>query len=338
MRNTQTLYWVWVVLLWMPLGIGCSQRVKQDAYQWDLPRGFPIPVVPRDNPMSERKVILGRKLFFDRRLSGNQTYSCASCHKPELAFTDGLRQAIGSTGEKHQFSALSLFNVAYNSSLGWVDANTRTLEDQVHIPLFNENPIELGISGKVGEILGRLRRDSDIVSDFAVAFPNHQQPVSITHIAKAIAAFERTLIAADSAYDRYVYYDDKTVMSESAKRGMGLFFSERLQCSVCHQGFNFSSSVSYQGNENTKPDFHNTGLSGEFRAPTLRNIALTAPYMHDGRFADLLEVIEHYAKGANSDSNTIVSELMVGFELNPTQRNDLVEFLRSLTSLSQRTH
>ncbi len=351
------------------------------AYEWRLPPGFPVPRVPADNPMTTAKVDLGRRLFYERALSGNGTYACASCHRQELAFTDGRARAAGSTGELHPRSAPSLANVAYGATLTWADPRLTRLEDQARIPMFNEHPVELGLFGREDEVLGRLRSDPDYPGMFAAAFPGgvassddaappgDPDPVSVANVVRAIACFERTLISGDSPYDHLLYKDDAGALSESAKRGMRLFFSERLHCSRCHVGFTFSGPVAFEGARPIAPTFHNTGLynlggdgsypednpglygitgraedMGRFRAPTLRNIALTAPYMHDGSIATLAEVIEHYARGGRLVSSGPYagdgrdsqrkSDLVRGFDLDDRGKADLVEFLKSLTDRS----
>src|SRR4051812_31128723 len=182
-----------------------------DSYDWHLPPGVPRPRVPADNPMTEAKVRLGRRLFYDARLSGNGAYACASCHQQKLAFTDGRPRALGSTGQAHARSAMSLTNVAFNASFGWADARTRTLEAQMSVPMFNEHPIEMGIKGNEAAILARLTQDQTLARMFADAFPG--QPVALDTIVKAIASFERTMISANSPVDRYLYRDDRAALS-----------------------------------------------------------------------------------------------------------------------------
>jgi cytochrome c peroxidase len=323
-----------------------------DPYDWHLPRGVPHPRVPADNPMTEAKVRLGRRLFYDTRLSGNGTYACASCHQQKLAFTDGRPHALGSTGQSHARSAMSLTNVAFNASYGWADPKTRTLEAQMAVPMFNEHPIEMGIKGNEKTIVTRLTGDPAELRLFEDAFPG--QPVTLDTMVKAIASFERTMISADSPLDRYLYRDDRTALSAAAQRGMTLFFSDRLACAQCHAGFNLSGPTVHDGSANNAPTFHNTGLfnmdgrgaypasdrgvfdathlavdMGRFRAPTLRNVAVTAPYMHDGSIATLAEVIDHYASGGVQ--SPVKSPRLKGFTIADAERNDVIAFLNSLT-------
>jgi cytochrome c peroxidase len=341
---------------------GCASTPRfveedPDAYQWDLPAGFPKPVVPKDNPMSAEKVELGERLFFDTRLSGNQTFSCASCHKPELAFTDGLARAKGSTGEIHPRGSMSLLNVAYSLSFNWGDPQKESLEEQMLVPMFGEEPVELGLAGMEKELVARLASDDDYQRMFAAAFPDARRPIKVKNIVKAIASYERSLVSGDSPYDRLVFWEDDSEFSVAARRGMELFFSHRTRCGECHAGFNFSGAVTFEGAAPARPDFHNTALynldgdggypernrgvweftgepedMGRFRPPSLRNIELTAPYMHDGSIATLEEVIDHYAAGGRAgEGNPLKSELLSGFEISEAERNELLAFLRSLT-------
>lgn len=341
---------------------GCE--LGGESYTWDLPPGFPEPEVPADNPMSEAKVELGRHLFYDPRLSGDETQSCASCHAQGLAFTDGLALSVGSTGESTPRGSMSLANVAYNSRQTWANPVLVHLEDQALIPMFGEEPIELGTDEEA--LLRRLAEDPAYPAMFEDAFPGDPDPISTGNVVRAIASFERTLISGDSAFDRYTYQGDDDAMSESARRGLELFFSERLECFHCHGGFNFTDGVTHSGTVEPEVGFHNTGLynidgrggypepnrgiyehtgdrrdMGAFRAPTLRNIELTAPYMHDGSIATLDEVLDHYAAGgrtisegpnAGVGSESPLKNLFIhGFELTEEERADVLALLRSLT-------
>lgn len=279
--------------------------------------------------MSEAKVALGRRLFYDVRLSGNGTQACASCHQQRRAFTDGRAHAVGSTGEVHPRSAMSLVNAAYGASLTWADAGQRSLEDQMRVPLLGDHPIEMGLNGREEEALARLRQDPLYSKLFSDSFPGEKAPVSLTNVRKAIAAFERTIISADSPYDRLVWKDERGALSEPARRGMALFFSDRLACSKCHAGFTFSGPAVWEGAPVSEPTLEDNGLEGRFRVPTLRNVAVTAPYMHDGRFATLEEVGAHYARGGTPSPDR--SPLVRGFSVTDDEKRDLVEFLRSLT-------
>jgi cytochrome c peroxidase len=324
------------------------------AYEWRLPPGFPPPVVPPDNPMSAAKVELGRRLFRETRLSSTGRYACASCHRPELAFTDGRSHAEGATGEAVKHGAMSLANVAYNAAFTWSDERVRSLESQMHQPLFNRHPVEMGLKADGDPALRALSADPAYRELFAAAFPRDAAPLSMDHAIKAIAAFERTLISGRSPFDHYVFDDDRTALPDSAKRGMALFFSPRAGCAQCHSGINFSGPLIYAGHDTARASFANTGLYdvdghgsypandrglvevthrtadiGKFRVPTLRNVALTAPYMHDGSLATLEDVIEHYDRGGKNNRHQ--DPRIRPLSLSPGERDDLVAFLRSLT-------
>lgn len=334
-------------------------------WEWKLPKGFPVPVVPDDNPMSAEKVELGRRLFYDTRLSLNGKFSCASCHQQSRAFADALPRGVGSTGEVHPRGSMSLANVAYSPALTWANPNMKRLEQQALVPMFGEAPVEMGMAGQEEKLLSRVASDARYTKLFAAAFPNAANSISLDHITKAIASFERTLISGNSPYD-HAQQGDSLAMSASARRGQELFFSENMECFHCHGGFNFTGTTDYVGKGIPEVEFHNTALynvdgkgaypkanpglreftnrpedEGRFKAPSLRNIALTAPYMHDGSIATLEGVLDHYAaggrtlktgpnKGVGSD-NPNRSDFVRGFDLSPQGKRDLVAFLRALT-------
>lgn len=279
--------------------------------------------------MSAEKVTLGRRLFYDVRLSGNGTQACASCHQQEHAFTDARARAIGSTGESHPRGAMSLANVAYAASLTWIEAGSRSLEEQMLVPLLGETPREMNLGGREMEIAGRLGADPLYSRLFSDAFPGEREPMNLRNVQKAIASFERTILSGQSAYDHLVWRDERDALSPAARRGMALFFSDRLACSKCHAGFTFAGPAAWEGGPPPVPAFEDNGTGGRVRAPTLRNIAVTAPYMHDGRFATLEEVVEHYAKGGTATPGR--SPLVRGFSITEAEKSDLVEFLKSLT-------
>lgn len=312
----------------LPLFVGLFV-LAASGFAWRLPPGFPAPRVPKGNPVTAEKVALGRRLFYDVRLSGSGTQACASCHQQARAFTDGRARSLGSTGESHPRSAMSLANAAYAASLSWIDAGHRSLEDQMMVALFGEKPLEMGLRGRENEAVARLRADPVYAKLFAAAFPG--EPLSLVNIRKAIASFERTILSGDSPYDRLVWKDERGAVSDSARRGMALFFSDRIACTKCHSGFAFSGPVVWEGGPAPKPTFHDIGLGGRFRAPTLRNVAVTAPYMHDGRFATLGDVIDHYATGGAPSPGK--SDLMKGFVITRDERADLIAFLESLTDV-----
>jgi len=336
-----------------------------DPYWWDLPPGFPTPIVPATNPMSIDKVELGRRLFYDTRLSGNQTFSCASCHTQARAFTDARPLAIGSTGEIHPRNSMGLTNVAYLGRFGWGNPLLSELEQQAVVPMFGFEPVELGLRNLENELLTRLSAEPLYQALFPKAFPADADPVTVANVVRAISAFERTLISARSPFDRW-QRGEADAISDSAKRGNALFNSEKCECFHCHSGFNLQDVVKYVGHPSVEARFHNTGLynidglgsypapntgiheitgnpqdMGRFRTPTLRNITMTAPYFHDGTAATLDEVLDHYAAagrtvttGPNTgvgSANPFKSSFIIGFTLSAQERADLHAFFDSLT-------
>jgi cytochrome c peroxidase len=321
-------------------------------WEWKLPQGFPQPAVPSDNPMSAAKVELGRYLFYDTRMSVNGKQSCASCHRQELAFTDGRARAEGATGQVHPRSSMSLVNVAYAPALTWAHPSLVSLEEQALVPMFGEEPVELGLKGHEQKFLDVARRDAAYQRLFPAAFPG-ENGVTIQNVTRALAAFQRSIISMRSPYDQYRWGGEPNAISAAAKRGEILFSSsERAGCFQCHGGWNFSA-VQFAGSRASGMDeggfFFNTGVSvyeppnrglheqtgrtediGKFRVPTLRNIALTAPYMHDGSVATLEAVIDHYAAGGKMDHPN-KSRTLHRFKLADHDKRDLIEFLKSLT-------
>ena len=344
------------VLLWY---------VKRPDWAWDLPPDLPAPQVPADNPMSAAKVELGRWLFYDKRLSGNGSMSCATCHIQSLAFTDGLPRSVGSTGQVHPRSSMSLVNVAYASRLTWANPLLDRLEDQALTPLLGDRPVEMGLTDGEQRFAELLRSEPNY-SDLAKrAFPRDADPHSLLNGVRAIAAFIRTINGFNAPYDRYLA-GEAGAMSDAAERGMELFFSERLECFHCHGGFNFTDSTTHANSNVDRVGYHNTGLynldgsgaypedntglydmtgekrdMGRFKAPSLRNITVTAPYMHDGSVATLEDVIANYKRGGrlieegpyagDGRLSPFKSEFVTGFELSPEERDDLLAFLAALT-------
>jgi cytochrome c peroxidase len=319
-------------------------------FDWRLSPGFPQPPVPPDNPMTAPKVELGRYLFYDTRLSVNGKQSCATCHRQELAFTDGRSRAQGATGQLHPRSSMSLVNIAYAPALTWADPKLHLLEKQALVPMFGTDPVELGLLGHENRLLQDLRRVPVYQRLFPAAFPAESDPFRLENVTKALAAFERSIISTRSPYDRYRYGGDASALSTAARRGELLFFSgEKAGCFQCHGGWNFSGPLRFDARPDVEPEFHNTGVhetyapanaglarhtgqpqdAGKFRAPTLRNIAVTAPYMHDGSIATLEEVIDHYNRGGALHPNK--SPILRPLQLTPTEKADLLAFLRSLT-------
>ena len=340
--------------------------VAVSDWHWNLPKGFPEPKVPADNPMSEAKFQLGRHLFNDKRLSGNGTMGCGSCHYQYLAFTDGKAVATGSTGDHTARSAMSIVNAAYYPTLTWANPSQSSLEIQAEVPMFVENlAVELGITdeNKVA-VLARFQNDAEYQRSFKAAFPGEAQPINFMNIIKAITTFERGVISGNSRYDQAAA--GKIILSDAEERGRKLFFSDQAQCSTCHSGFNFSDQTMHAKSEKVETPFHNTGLynvdgkgaypdnnpgliammpqpenMGKFRVPSLRNIAVTAPYMHDGSVATLEEVLNIYAahgrnitSGPNKGdgrSNPFKDARLNKIKLSKRERADVIAFLKTLT-------
>jgi len=335
------------------------------AWPFELPPGFPTPRIPPGAGLTAELAELGRHLFYDTRLSGNDTQACSSCHLQARAFTDGLVTSTGSTGSVLRRNAMSLTNVAYNPTQTWANQLLVHLEQQAAVPMFGDNPVELGITGNEELVLDRLRADAAYQLLFAAAFPAETTPVSFGNIIAALSAFERRLISGRSALDRF-RQGDIAALSDSARRGEAMFFSETFECHHCHGSFNFTIAVDHAGLAEPSVAFFNNGLynvggtgdypavdqglfeltqdpldRGRFRPPSLRNVALTAPYMHDGSIATLDEVIRFYERGGrliqtgpnagDGKLNPNKSPFVPGFTLTDQERADLIAFLEALT-------
>jgi len=347
---------------------GASLDARADAaiptWPFPLPPTFPVPRLPPGQVLTAELAELGRHLFYDKRLSGNGTQACASCHLQAKAFSDGVVAPQGSTGDQLRRNSMALVNVAYNPTQTWANTHLATLEMQALVPLQGKSPIEIGITGHEQEILARFAADSKYPALFAAAFPGQPEPIDFPNIVRAISAFERRMISGNSRYDQY-RGGNLAALNASEQRGAEIFNSEELQCHHCHGGFNFTNAVDSAGIDQVTPRFFNNGLynvnngqypvtdqglweitfvdadRGRFRPPTLRNIGVTAPYMHDGSMATLEEVIAMYERGGrltttgpnagdgrdNPNKNGFVS----GFDLTPQERLDLVAFLHALT-------
>jgi len=319
------------LLLWLALPALAAAPVP-DAFNWHLPRGFPTPYVPADNPMSVAKVELGRRLFHDPQLSLTGRYACASCHDPARAYSDGRALAVGATGQTLPRNALPLVNVVYNLAFGWQTPGLTSLEAQMRQPLFNRHPVEIGLAGREAALLAYLAADAQYRRQFAQAFG---APATVARMIQAIAAFERTLIGGRSPFDAYVFAGDHQALSAVAKQGMALFFSARLGCAGCHFGINFAGNWRDSQGATGPAVFADDGLGiGAVRVPTLRNLALTAPYMHDGRYASLDEVLDHYQRVGHlpdSGHGGARDPRLRPFILGGAERQALKAFLLSLT-------
>jgi len=295
-------------------------------------RGMPI---PEDNPQTPAKVELGRRLFYDPRLSKDGTVACASCHKPEFAFSDGGKAvSTGIFGRKGSRNAPTLTNVGFRRHLFWEGRSPR-LELQAVGPLTAHN--EMGLEPE--ELAQRL----SAIPEYAQAFQEvFGEPPTLKTTTYAIAAFERTLVSYNSPFDRY-HAGDERALSEAALRGMALFFSEKGDCFHCHVGPDFTDDEPH--NTALYTVYKDVGLAratgkdedvGKFKTPTLRNVALTAPYMHDGSIKTLREAVQHYNRGGEPNLNA--DALIRPLGLTDQEVDDLVAFLEALTDTSFTTN
>lgn len=336
----------------LALAVTAGLTVRAES-PWDLPPGVPPPSVPDPNTLTPARIALGRRLFYDVGLSVNRTESCGTCHRRQFAFTDQRARAIGATGKLHPRGSMSLINVAYRDTLTWSDPTATSLEDQALVPMFGDDPIELGLKGHEVQAYEGLAKDVLYLRLFGEAFPGDPDPITTDHVVAAIAAFERTIVSFRSPYDRYTFHGEEDALSPAARRGHALFFArEKAGCAQCHGGLNFDGGARTASGAVTPPVFHNTGLfvkypapntglqahtgkiedEGKFRAPTLRNIDRTAPYMHDGSLATLADVLDHYAAGGRA-AHANRSPLLRPFTLTAAERSDLLAFLESLTDV-----
>lgn len=303
--------------------------VDDTPYIYEVPAGFPIPVEPAENPLTVAKVALGKRLFYDPILSADETISCNSCHRQEFAFADNMAISPGVAGRLGMRNAPSLANLAY-VTVFHKDGGVPKLEIQAGSPIEDVNEMDLSIFTAAD----RLNALPDYREQFMRAFGREADAFTIT---RALAAFERTMISGNSAYDLYTYQGVSTAMSAAQLRGQDLFFREELACSSCHAGFNFTNDEFF--NNGLQLDYSNDlGLRrvsldtldiGKFRVPSLRNVALTAPYMHAGSLPTLEAVMEHYNSGGVGHS--LQDERIRPLGLTAAEKADLIAFLESLT-------
>jgi cytochrome c peroxidase len=320
--------------LWLLLLLACEPEVAapdvdDTPYSYEVPAGFPIPVEPAENPLTVAKVALGKRLFYDPILSSDETISCNSCHRQELAFADNVAISPGVAGRLGIRNAPSLANLAY-VTVFHKDGGVPKLEIQAGSPIEDVNEMDLSIFVAAD----RINALPEYREQFLRAFGREADAFTIT---RALAAFQRTMISGDSAYDQYTYQGVSTAMCAAQLRGRDLFFSYELACSTCHTGFNFTNDGFY--NNGLELD-HSDDLGlrrvsldaldiGKFRVPSLRNIALTAPYMHAGSLPTLTAVIDHYNSGGVG--HPLQDERIRPLGLTTAEKVDLVAFLESLT-------
>ena len=285
--------------------------------------------IPPDNPLTAGKVELGRRLFFDKRLSRDHTVSCGTCHLPELAFTDEEPVAVGIEGQKGTRRTPRLINRGYGRAFFW-DGRAATLEEQALMPI--PNPIEMDLP--LADAVERVAADAEYRAAFEEAFGGAPTGEAM---GRAIASYVRTIVSGGSPYDRYVA-GDMSALTEAQKRGLALFRG-KAACAICHVGPNL-----------TDEEFHNTGVGwkhgepkdlgrfaetgdeadrGAFKTPTLREVASAGPYMHDGSLETLEDVVDFYSDGG--EGNAYLDEEMMRLDLSDEEKADLVEFLRALS-------
>lgn len=350
------------------VGTPVDQKVAELRELLALPPHLQLPVIPTQNPLTKPKIALGRRLFYDKQLSGNQTQACATCHLQKFAFSNGEKTATGSMGHVLRRNSPGLANVAYSATLSWANNGLLDLESLLPVPIRNDNPPELGINDANQEtVLARFDADPTYRALFRDAFPDSPSGATMNKIIFALASFCRTLISGNSPFDRYMAGDIAS-LNESQRRGLGLFNGEKFECFHCHKGTHLSvsyvdantplGSISYpffnnglynvdgkgsypasdQGLYDVTMNLDHRGL---FRPPSLRNVALTAPYMHDGSVATPREVVMHYAAGGRvipsgpnaGDGRTspLKSGLVRSFDATEQEIDDMVAFLESLT-------
>ena len=312
------------ILLVFPFLMQCSGAKERVAIFEDV-------VHPDFNPSSEAKVELGRKLFFDKRLSKDNSVSCATCHLPEYAFTDRLEVSRGVEGRRTERNSPSILNAGYLKTVMF-DAHLPTLEQQVIVPIQEHVEMDMHML----DLLKKLQE----VEEYALAAKEiFDRDFDAWVLTRSIAAFERSLISDNSNFDKFYYQKDKNAISESAKRGWKLF-SEELYCTKCHPAPHFTNFkaednglyAEYGEDKGRFRIHHDTADIGMFKVPSLRNIELTFPYMHDGSLKTLSEIIDHYSEGGKGHFNQ--SQEIVAFEIDNNQKEDLINFLNSLTDTS----
>ena len=357
MKKVFLLFFVLFLFIW-----------EGSLWAQEAPKGLPPVPVPQDNPQSPEKISLGKSLFEDKRFSADGTVSCSKCHDPDKAFTDGLPTAEGIKKLKGTRNSPTVINAAYYETLFW-DGRRPSLEEQAKDPFIN--PVEHGLTSH-DQVIETIRQDSSYPAQFKSVFGVEPKDITIDHVVKAIASFERTVVSGDSPFDRYLYGGDKTALSEAAVRGLEIYRTKG-RCQDCH-------AIGQTNAIFTDNKFHNVGVGfkkiqpkvmqiansfrkakqegkdidhailtdkeiselgrfvvtlrpsdiGAFKTPTIRNVAVTAPYMHDGSVKTLEEVIELYNKGG--EANPFLDSGIRPLNLTDQEKADLLAFLNSLTS------
>jgi len=312
-----------------------ASGIDSTAYQLQFPLGLSADsaYIPPENPLTLEKVKLGKRLYFEKRLSLDETISCASCHMPEKGFSDDESLSTGVGGKRGTRHAPTIINRLFSGAQFW-DGRAASLEVQAMMPV--QNPLEMGMPD-IEQALQRLREDPIYAGEFRAAFPPDGD-VSAENVSAAIASFERTILSGNSPYDRFMA-GDKKALSESARRGLKIFNDENKgNCQTCHVGANFSDE-NYNnigiGMTSGEADMGRYAISkleghqGAFKTPTLRDVAGRGPYMHDGSQTTLKEVVAFYIQGGHA--NRWLSPKIRALKLTQQEQQDLVEFLEALS-------
>ncbi len=302
------------------------------------PLGLPPVPIPADNPPTADAIALGRRLYFEKQLSSDNTFSCGSCHSPYIRFADGLKVASGVGAQQGTRNTPTVLNAAYRLTQFW-DGRATSLEQQAGFPI--ANPIEMNLPHEM--VVAKLSADPSYLNEFAKVFG--PGPITMDKLQKAIASFERTLLSGNAPFDRYQYGGDKSALSAAALRGLTIFTDpQRGNCAACHtmgerfalftddQFHNLGTGMDASGELKDVGRFTQTKIEAErgaFRTPSLRNVAQTAPYLHDGSLKTLTEVIDFYIGGGNS--NPHLDPAIKPLKLSAQDRTDLIAFLEALT-------
>ncbi len=325
-------FWIVISLVSLFTLNACRQDLPafddNTPFVLSTPPYAPTLSIPPDNPLIVAGVRLGEKLFFDNRLSRDLSISCASCHNPENAFSDQVAFSEGVGGKKGKRNAPTLMNIAYAPLFLW-DGGSFSLEAQALVPIQSHREMNMTLT----EIADRLKADPEYVRMFHATYANERYEAAIL---KSLASYQRTIQSFDSRFDDYFYRKKKNALSPSERNGLKLFMSEKTMCSHCHTPPLFTN-FSFKNN-GLSSDYIDSGRGritqlpsdlGKFKVPTLRNISLTAPYMHDGSFASLGEVIEHYNKGGSMHPNK--SPMIKALNLTAKEKANLIAFLNTLS-------
>lgn len=326
--------YAWAAMFAFLILTGCGKEpseLEDQPYFLSIPPGFSMPNIPEDNLLTEKRIELGKLLFFDPGLSEDSSVSCGSCHFQAHAFSDNKALSTGIYGRTGFRNSPPLFNLAWHNKF-FKDGGVPTLELQVLAPIEDENEMNFNVP----DALARLSQNPTYQHLAKIAYGRDFDAFVLT---RSIAAYERTLVSGNSAYDKYQFQGDNNALTDQEKRGLTLFNSARTQCSSCHSGFDFSDYEFYNiGLYTTYADTGrmritlNPADNGRFKTPSLRNIELTAPYMHDGSLATLEDVIEHFNSGGMGHPNQ--DSRVKPLNLTESEQADLIAFLKSLTDES----